>query len=250
MIIQSTIHDPWRAITWADGTDEEIIAMLDAHYAGKIDIHDYWHVGDERVISLFAIPSGRVSETHVAQDITMVLMNRGGKELVEPINGISECAFIVGQKDTLLETGYMNDTNTDSIAWYNCKRRWWCYYDYRFSFPTTIQPIFKQFRNNTASGGGSEISHSLDWFALPSAKEAYGQSGSGMYNPDAEASLSQFEYYSTSKNRKKTLPWWTRSRYNSTSTIRMLLISANGSSLQFHVMDNATSQGFAPFGVI
>ena len=39
-----------KIVTWADGTWEEIAAMLDAHYRGDINVADYWAVGDVRVL--------------------------------------------------------------------------------------------------------------------------------------------------------------------------------------------------------
>ena len=52
-----TPEPPLKIVTFADGTDEEIAAMLEAHYAGDIDIEDYWNVGDTRKIHLNGIAS-------------------------------------------------------------------------------------------------------------------------------------------------------------------------------------------------
>ena len=191
------IYD-FSTITWADGTDEEIAAMLDAHYAGLIDIHDYWHVGDERVVHLSAINKMYTNESHKAQDVTMVLMNAGGKTLTEPINGVSECAFIVGQKDCLRdilfnnrpEGGYMDSSGLNLFlntgeddpkpslgGWAYCQRYKWCQYMYRTSFPITIRPIFKKFINvssdNTLTENGRK-NISNDYFSLFSEKEVFG----------------------------------------------------------------------------
>ena len=46
-------------VSFADGTWKQIGKMLDAHYAGIIDIADYWEVGDERVINVDAIPESK-----------------------------------------------------------------------------------------------------------------------------------------------------------------------------------------------
>lgn len=35
-----------KIVTWADGTDEEIVAMVEAADKGDINLADHWHVGD------------------------------------------------------------------------------------------------------------------------------------------------------------------------------------------------------------
>jgi len=44
-----------KIVSFASGTDQELADMLAAHYAGDIDIHDYWSVGDTRTVSLSAM---------------------------------------------------------------------------------------------------------------------------------------------------------------------------------------------------
>ena len=182
-----------KIVTWADGTDDEIAAMLDAHYAGIINIHDYWHVGDERVVHLSAMDAyaNLNNESHVAQDVTMVLMNEGGKTLVASINGVNECAFIVGQKEVLSDHifednglnirryGYMNDPSSDDTlprGWYNCERRIWCNTTYRDALPLSLKRIFKQHINvSDYNGKSTQIQKdTIDYFALPSEKEVLG----------------------------------------------------------------------------
>lgn len=38
-------------VSWENGSDEQIVAMLKAHHAGSINVRDYWSVGDERIDS-------------------------------------------------------------------------------------------------------------------------------------------------------------------------------------------------------
>ena len=69
-------------VPWSTGTDEQIAAMLEAHYAGKINIWDYWSIGQERVVHLNSISGGGiVNEDQPEQDTTWVLMHNGGFEL-------------------------------------------------------------------------------------------------------------------------------------------------------------------------
>lgn len=241
-----------KIVTWADGTDEEIAAMLEKHYNGEINIYNYWHVGDTRIVSLSAM-SSVVGETQPAQKVTMTLMNIGGKKLVEPINGHTECAFIVGQKCVLKNTGKLS-TNSSVYVWNSCARRTWCNGVYRDSFPETIRSIFKQHINRSASNVTTGAIDSKDYFSLPSEKEVLGTSS--LANATVQAQDVHFEYYKTSANRKKypinvtsgSYPYLLRSvRSKANVTPMTLYITTNGTV----GYENTTSKRYiSPFGVI
>lgn len=241
-----------KTVTWSNGTDSEIIAMLNAHYAGEIDIHDYWHVGDTRIINLSAMASV-VGETQPAQKVTMTLMNVGGKELVEPINGHTECAFIVGQKSVLTKKGALS-SKSSVYTWNACARRTWCNGVYRNAFPETIRSIFKKHINRSASNLTTGFIDSEDYFALPSEKEVIGTSKYA--NSTVQAEDVHFEYYADSANRKKypinvssgDYPYLLRSvRSKANSTPMNVYITTNGSS---NYESPTTKRCIAPFGVI
>lgn len=63
-----------KIVTFADGTDAEIAKMIEAHYAGKINIGDYWAVGDKRTIHHNAMAATSVSESHKANDYAYVII--------------------------------------------------------------------------------------------------------------------------------------------------------------------------------
>ena len=244
-------------VTWADGTDAEITAMLEAHYAGLIDVTAIWNVGDERVVHLDAMSATGVGEPHVAQNVKMVLMNKGGKTLTTPINGHSECAFVVGQKNMLAngttrEGGYMNSSNTNNGGWNSCARRTWCNSVYKNALPSTLVGIFKEHQNVTANGSSSSTTTSNDYFALPSEKEVF---GSVTYaDSTAESANKQFKYYETSSNRIKyqgetggsAYTWWERSP-RSGSTAYFCIVSSSGGA---NGSGASNTYGLAPFGVI
>lgn len=52
-------------VSFADGTWKQIGKMLDAHYAGIIDIADYWKVGDSREIQVDSIEAMKFSKSFV-----------------------------------------------------------------------------------------------------------------------------------------------------------------------------------------
>lgn len=244
-------------VTWADGTDAEIAAMLEAHYAGIIDVTAIWNVGDERVVHLNAMSATGVGESHVAQDVKMVLMNVGGKTLVTPISGKTECAFIVGQKNMLAngttrEGGYMNSSNDNTGGWNSCARRTWCNSVYKNALPSTLVGIFKEHQNITANGSSSTTATSSDYFALPSEKEVFGSVSYA--NATAESANKQFEYYKTSSNRIKyqgeaggsAYHWWERSPCSG-DTAYFCIVYSSGDA---YGANASYTYGLAPFGVI
>ena len=205
---------PVKIVSWADGTDEEIVAMVAAADKGEINLADYWSVGDERKVNLAAMSAGGIGAEQPAQTITLVLMQQG---LYELENG-KTCNFIVGQKNLL--TGYCemlssNDDVYTDFTWDNAPRRTWCNNQYYNAYPETLKPIFKQFKTITARKSGA-LTTSLDYFALPAEKEVF---GSCTYSNANEAdALTQFEYYKTTSNILKKqgdngskTAYWTRS---------------------------------------
>ena len=190
---------PLKIVTWADGTDAEIVAMVNAADEGKINLADYWHVGDERQVTLSAMEATGVKETHAEQTVTFVLMNSGGKTLANATSsGRSECSFIVGMKNVLAEDGPMNSANTAVGGWEACSRRTWCNEVFRNAIPESLREIFKQHFNTTGNTTGSTTVTSTDYFALPAEKEVFGRNNKA--NSTAESSLTQFEYYATEAN--------------------------------------------------
>ena len=249
------VSQPNWTVSWANGTDAQVKAMLDVAYANNIDLSQFWSVGDERTVALSSMAATGVGESHAAQNITLVLMNRGGKTLSD---GTTACQFIVGQKQIFnysansLEAGYMNSSDTNTGGWSSSARRTWCNNVYYNAMPSTLQPIFKQFTNTTGVGGGatSGLQTTTDYFALPAEKEIF---GSSTYSQsDEAAALTQFTYYATSVNRIKYYSssdayyWWERSPRSGGSD-RFCIVGAGGSADR----GNASGAvGLAPFGCI
>ena len=250
----TTVTVSVKTVTWAGGTDAEIVNMVAAADAGLIKLSDYWAVGQERTVSLPAMAATNVGETHAAQTVTLVLLNAGGKTLTTG----KTCSFIVGLKDSLNETGYMNSSNTNSGSWESSKRRAWCNNEFKTAMLSTgIGAIFKQHYNITAKTyNGSTNQTSTDWFALAAAKEIFGGSASsagsatGYSNLTEFNALTQFSYYTDSSHRIKKVNgsagnWWERSPYySSTSFCR---VYGDGSA-DYDIA--SYSRGLAPFGCI
>lgn len=214
--------EPVKIVTWADGTDEEIVEMVAAADRGEINLSDYWAVGQERKVTLKAMAKGAVGETHVSQEVTFVLMNAGGKELESPVeSGRTECSFVVGMKNCLEEIGHMNSSDTNSGGWKSCPRRTWCNNTFKNSIPSTLLQIFKRFKNLSANDGRtSKINETLDWFSLAAEIEVFGNVTNSIIGEGT-----QFQWYKTAANRRKKYSvsgtaavWWERSVLKDTDT--------------------------------
>ena len=236
--------------TFAAATDKEIVLMVQAADAGLIDLYEDcgWRVGQERTVHLSAMSATGVGESHVAQDVTFVLMNQGGKTLNTPTaSGRTTCSFVVGLKDSLKETGYMNSSNTNTGGWTSSARRTWCNSVFKGALPVNLAPIFKQFENKTSAGNQSTVINTdVDWFALPSEIEIFGST-----NHSASGEGAQFTWYETAANRIKKVDgsahyWCERSPFTSATTA-FCLVDYDGSASYGYA---SGTRGLAPFGVI
>lgn len=208
----------WGIFTgsWADSPDRLIVRMVEMADAGEIDLYeDYgWRVGDKRKVHLSAMEAIEVGESHVEQDVYLVLTNHGGKTLETAVKNKSggtrtECSFQWQMEDCLKETGYMNNTATNSGGWKGSKRRAWCNNVFAGAVPSTLLPIFKRHINKTTKGSPStEVESVVDLFALATDVEVFGTTEAG-YKDEG----TQLEYYNDATKRVKRANglaqfWW------------------------------------------
>lgn len=250
---------------WSTGTDAGILEALEKHYSGEINLHDYWSVGDKRTVHLDAVDGDTslplaYGVNLPAQDVTLVLLDAGGKELVRPIEGKAECAFIVGVQRTLITgSGYGSCDiwdeahETNSGGWDACPRRTWMNSVIIQALPSTIRSAFKQFKNITADGNTATAITSNDYFALPSIMEVYGSvtySGVTYANATVENQNHQFEYWETTANQQYLVrdDMWFRTPSNKNGTSTDFCYMNSDMSISRH---NAYMPfAIAPFGVI
>ena len=223
-----------KIVTFADGTDAEIEKMIEAHYAGKINIGDYWAVGDKRTIHHNAMDATGVSESHKANDYVYVIIGIEHDDLVAPINGKTKAAITIQTErmlyldttteyndsyDSSHEYGYMNNTSTNSGGWEGCARRTWCNNVYKQCLPTYIQNMMKSVKKLTSVGGqGSTIKTSNDYAFLLSEIEIF---GSTTYSSAGEGEQYQYFKNATANRYKKPIYssgyvsgyYWARSPY-------------------------------------
>lgn len=243
----------FEIVSWADGTDEQIAALIAAADAGKVDLVQdaHWAVGDIRTVQLSAMAATGVGETHAAQSVQLVLSHAGATAGISRVDG-GTIHFQVDLKDSLAETGYMNSSNTNAGSWEGSARRAWCNNVFYNAIPSALKPIFKQMKVKTVETyNGSTVKETSDYFALRAEKEIF---GSRTYSNSVEAdALAQVTWYATSGNRvKKTgisgsaYAWWERSP-NSGNGSYFCNVTSSGSANNSRA---SNASGLAPFGCI
>lgn len=266
---------PYEPCSWSTGTDAEIADALAKHYAGEVDLTEYWSIGDERTVHLSAMSSGwntdghssDTGEGHVEQDVTFVLLNAGGKELVTPIGEHTECAFIIGQKD-LLKNGdtyeggklwyFDNPSSQDEYNWATTQRRTWCNEIYYNALPASFKKIVKKFKHKIEGNTGSSSSYTEveDWFALASEMEIFGTvtQGQTTFVPDSQFSHYQEKSVNIIKEPNaskypKGSHYWTRTKCKNNIWMSVVVFNETSPSSS-STNANSMNLGIAPFGCI
>lgn len=255
--------DDLKIVTFADGTDAEIEKMIEAHYAGKINIGDYWAVGDKRIIHHNAMAATGVSESHKANDYAYVIIGIEHDDLVTAINGKTKAAITIQTERMLYldttteynasynvshECGYINGSSTNSGGWEGCARRTWCNNVYKKCLPTYIQNMMKQVKKLASVGSrSSTIKVSNDYAFLPSEIEVFGSikysfAGEGeqyQYFKNATANRYKKPYFSSNFVSGR---YWERSPYSSSGN-KFCHVDMDGES---YYSDVSYALGVAP----
>lgn len=242
MVFQTVIggYRSLELVSWANGTPEQLAAMLDAHYAGRINIANYWSVGDTRAVALDAISANDCTPAMSAQTAQLVLMNVGGKTLVNAEHSVTTCAFVVGFKNCLIQNGRFNTSETSK---YNTSAiRTFLNNQLYAALPSNLRGIFKLHVNKTYDYSSSSLSETEDMLILPAEVEVTGSTSYG------HGEGSQFTYYRTAANRiKDSIAYWIRTPLSSS---RCMGIRPDG-TLETGAYNPETAYiGVSPFGVI
>ena len=211
-----------KIVTFAGGTDAEIAKMIQAHYNDKINIADYWAVGDTRTVSLSAMERTGVGESHRAQTVQFVIGDFNHDDLATPINGHSKAAVTLLQKDCLMdasnasnpvngsgntENGYMNSTSTNAGGWKNCARRTWCNNVFFAALPSAWQSMVKTVNKKVSVGSNqSTIETVQDKVFLAAEIEIF---GSVTHSFAVEGT--QYQYYKNATANRYKMPKWSSS---------------------------------------
>ena len=184
-----------RIVPWSTGTDAEIKAMLDAHYAGIINVHDFWKVGDKRLSSWNAFSYETVS--FQAKDCNLVLMDATLMGISPADDDIASLAFAVGSDYVM--------SPYNSLLFVSG----WSTYAYRDMLNTTyiedgvpaaISQLFKPFKWKHYERGS--LVETTDIAGYPTAKNVFGDaSTAGASENDL---YNQWDYYKNASNRLKS----------------------------------------------
>lgn len=238
-----------KIVTFAGGTDEEIAKMIQAHYNNKINIADYWAVGDTRSVSLSAMSSAMVGESHRAQSVEFVIGDFDHDDLAAPIQGHTKAAVTLLQKECLMdaanaldpsdgsnntENGYMSSRQSNEGGWDACSRRGWCNNIYFNALPTAWRSMVKTVNKKATAGNiSSTIKTVQDKIFLPSEIEIF---GSTTYSFAGEGA--QYQYYKNAKANRYKDPRWTSTYVSSmyftrspcSNTTSYCIVNASGNA--------------------
>ncbi len=202
--------------SFSKASDEEIKTYLDWHYAGKINLSDYWAVGDTRLVHLNATNSG--TQNHVAQDINIVIMGFNHDDLTTAINDKTKAAVSVGFKESLgnnggIEYEYYWGKSVSSVAntdnYSNSPLRTWLNGGLLNAMPSTFSSMIKEVnKRNLAyhnkADGAPLITKDKIW--LMSYPEVFGTATYKEYlsgNDPRDYEGTQYEYMKSPSSKLK-----------------------------------------------
>lgn len=235
-----------QMVSFADGTDEQIAAILDAAAAGTIDLQTDagWRVGDKRKIPLEAFTGGN-NVTCPAQDVFIAISSF---EEYMGCGNVLQFDFV----DCTSAQFRMNSSSTTTGGYAASEM-------YTTTLPALVEALpawlksrLKTFSVLAGNGGAAPASQTVETvtgnkLALRSEVEVF---GTHPYSPAGEGE--QVEYYKGAdvthvKNRGisgSAVTWWERSAYSSNSFCNV----SNGGSTNLYIASSAC--GLAPFGCI
>ena len=231
-------------VSFADGTDDEIAAMLDAAKNGSIDLQTDggWAVGDTRTIKISAFTGGG-NVNHIEQDIDIVISS------FEDYNGCG-AKMQFDFKQSLKTGNRMNASNTNSGGYKASEMFTTTLPNLVKALPAWLSERLLEFAVKASAGSQSSTIETItgNKLALRSEVEIF---GSTTYSKSGEGT--QIEYYKTAANRKKTYGkdgsagyWWERSPSGSSSSY-FCIVHSDGTAGN---RSASNTYGVSPFGCI
>ena len=236
-----------KIVTFANGTGAEIAKMIKAHYNNKINITDYWSVGDTRTVSLSSMVATTVGEPHRQQSVEFVIGGFDHDDLTNHINNHTKAAVTLLQKDCLMDTsadygtgdgstntenGYMSSRQSNEGGWSSCGRRGWCNDTYFYALPQTFRELIKTVNKKTSVGNNSSTIETVqDKVFLASEIEIF---GSTSYSFAGEGT--QYQYYKNAIANRYKMPRWTG---NNVSNFYFMRSPCNNNTTGFCVVNGS-----------
>ena len=181
-VYRKTLEFDPSSKSWADGSYEEISAMLSAAYANDIALSKHWSLGDCRRISLSSMAAytgndSVVIPSQVAQDVDIQICNFGGRKLADG-SGVSS-VLAIGTKDCLkadskaggasYNQNWQGAYDSTQIQFFNIRA--WLYSSFVNSLPSDFKKLLKVTKATTQCRGVSGAQESTDLVFLPSLTE-------------------------------------------------------------------------------
>lgn len=231
-------------VPFSSGTDEQIVAMINAAHAGTIDLQQDggWAVGDTRTISISAFTAGG-SVSISQQNIDIVISQFGD------YNSCG-CVMQFDFKDALSSGIRINSTNTNVGGYGSSEMKTTTLPALVNALPSWLKDALIEFNVLASAGNGSSTIETVNGnkLALRSESEI---TGAHSYSVDGEGT--QINYYKTASNRIKKLGhsgsagyWWERSPRNG-NTSQFVMVFTDGNQT---IQNAASSAGVAPFGCL
>lgn len=210
---ESFIIKSLEIVTWADGTDEQIAAMLEAHYAGDINIADYWSTGQTRTVKIASFSTG--SATHVEQNVQMQIIDFDHDDLAD---GSGKAAVTVDMRQVFGNAGsaeseyYWGSSHypvTDTENYSTSLLRTKLNQDFVAALPETFSTLIKTVAKKnfeTHTNNSTETVTTNDKVFLLSYPEVFGTTAYSYYkggNTVGDYEGTQYAHYATESNRKK-----------------------------------------------
>ena len=215
--------------SFAEASWDDIAVMLKRHYAGIINLANFWSIGDTKTIKYNAmIAANGIDEIHpsMEQKVTIVgfshdYLTSGGKAAItlQFVNGIGNA-------------GYIHGSPTNVGGWRDCQRRAWCNNTFFASLPAALQNLIKPVNKQCTSGNGLQsLVVVSDKVFLPSESELKGNNATVGTKTEGD----QYPYFMDVGNirKKQSDPvtgydnYWTRSP-NKSNTKQYAFIEADG----------------------
>lgn len=196
---------PPSVVPWSSGNLDIIKAMLAANEAGKINIADYWTIGDTREVYF--------ANTVVGNSYALwVITDMNGHT-----SGGTAYNAIIHTKNCFATSRYMNSSNTNAGGWNACYGRNTVMAEIYAGIVANFKSMIKTVDNVSGVGSQSNtIQHTNDQIWMFTEQEVQ---GSRTYAGSAEAATCKhFDYFKIASNKVKTgnggsYPgyWWLRS---------------------------------------
>lgn len=247
-------------VTWTDGSDDDIVAMIAAADANRLKLSDYWNIGDERKVTLdsskltdadknrlkylgfecYVQEAGSTSEIDFGvgfqYERTLVITSfdaASNYPLVDPTAARATPNMVIQFKETSPYTGrldtadYVGRYDSTSLAsaldsvWYK-------------TFPTYLQTIIKEVKvqcNIPPKAPSYQQEGYYNMTAKVFAPAAEEITTSGQFSSSITCGMSKWGYYTqdaanaikTGPNQTAPKKWWTRNcytRYQNSSPIQ------------------------------